>query len=134
MPTNVNTVERNVPLSKKKTCSHCKKSLPATSEYFYKRGDRPPGHFISACKACRAVIRKRSKAGLSEPEPYTSMEMREADGYKCLAVDALVIAVNDYKKGECEPEFFDSDMFKLLCELADCLPEYIRRGIMSEVK
>jgi len=44
-----------------KTCSICKKSLPATDEYFNKNRSRRDG-LATRCKECRSLIRRESYA------------------------------------------------------------------------
>jgi len=121
-----------------KRCPTCKKTLPATSEYFYKRKNR--NGFMSECRKCKSA---RSRLYYKENGRHPSQEMthnggllttieeRAADPWKCLALDTLLIAVQDHKRGKLEAEFLSSDVFELLCEQADMHPSWIRRGIQA---
>ena len=61
----------------------------------------------------------------------TTMKQREEDGYKCLAIDVLTLAVLGHKEGATDAGFWNSWNFELFCALADQHPDYIRRGVLG---
>ena len=100
-----------------------------------KNGKLYPRPHCNACEWQKTKNKRRKRRRAPTPIPalsqkkYTTKDEREADGWKCLCVDALVVAVDDHKEGKVEPEFWTSWVFELMCAQADCNPDYIRRGL-----
>ncbi len=117
-----------------KHCASCEKDLPATTEYFYPLFAGHTDRLQVPCKRCKSVNRKRKILECdADRVGFTTREEREANPMMCIAVDALVLAVNDHKDGRCEPDFWQSDMFDLLCDVAGLHPEYYRRVIYGRL-
>ena len=115
----------------------------SSQQYCHNPNPQPPGNFhktrensdglCGECKVCkRAKNNVRYSLSLREHSAeLTSQEERRVDGYKCLALDALTVAVVDYKRGECEPEFWYSDSFDTFCDMAGLHPDYVRRNVLE---
>ena len=120
-------------LMKCKTCGKTEKE----AKFSQTRASNGKLYYRRHCNVCEWQLtkngRRRREYTIPDIRPtqkkYTTKEEREADGWKCLCVDALVVAVDDHKEGKVEPEFWTSWVFELMCAQADCNPDYIRRGL-----
>ena len=74
--------------------------------------------------------KRQNKAKLAKLE-LTSLEDRREDGHKCLALDVLMVAISDHKKGNCEESWWYSDLFDTFCDVAGLHPDYIRRNVIE---
>ena len=127
------SAERNA-LMEMKTCPKCGIPKPKTSDHYYPNKD---GKLWGCCKVCwnersRANYHKEKQAKYRPQKNeslLTTKKEREEDGYKCLAIDVLTLAVLGHKEGDTDPGFWNSWNFELFCAMADMNPEYIRRGI-----
>ena len=137
-----------------KVCSlqtACHNASPQPLENFGIRNASQDG-LTAACKECkndasrlydqkrdpevkRAKWRKYSKNRKVKEKlgkfELTSVEDRRKDGHKCLALDVLMVAISDHKKGNCEPEFWYSDSFDTFCDMAGLHPDYVRRNVLE---
>jgi len=120
-------------------CPRCGIVKPRTTEYWYLR---KTGQWTTPCKPCRnerskryfrenkeEVKRKRTEKKRKNEGLLTSMRERQGDGYKCLALDVLTLAV---LAPDTTAEFWHSWEFELFCATGDVDPDYIRRGVREK--
>ena len=91
----------NMETEKRKICTKCKMSLPATSEYFHVRKDRKSG-FQSRCKKCRntknrAYYKENSESLIEKRKLYYKEHRDEIREYDKL---------RSKKRYDSNPEFF----------------------------
>jgi len=133
-----------------KVCSHrgfCHNDAPQPLAAFPKHRTARDGR-RGYCKVCergmnrayyrknkaelnaKTVARRRNNGGTRAE--LTSTEERSEDGYKCLALDVLMLAISDHAKGQCEPEFWNSPQYELFCDAAGLHPDWIRRNVLEQ--
>jgi len=109
----------------KKTCNAC--NLPKDVSEFSKKGNG----YQSECKPCKAIrankyyYRKQNKAYIDWAAAV------EKDPHGFLAVAIIERAILDMKAGDDMTEFYESDWFTELCDIAGVNADYYGKLILE---
>lgn len=128
----------NTPIGTKSTIYCDKHHDMATAARRRREGSKPRPPKKAKPVVVQVPQPEKTKSGQA-PINYgllTTMKERSEDPWRCLALDILTVSVLDHNRGECEPEWWSSEIFELCCDAIGWHPDYIKRhmGVNNAAK